>query len=154
MFRPFLQTSRCPNPPPELRQEAGCSQGWCRGITGPITLSEGWWESSSNSLEPGSHFLSKWGYVNTIHHSQGFWAGNRHGCSPRKSTGMNSPEWPPSPASLSEDQSAADSLQQGWRAGSILETRCHLSLERQGTKHPITYLTSCPRVTGWGNLGL
>ena len=107
MFRPFLQPSRCPNPPPELRQEAGCSQGWCRGITGPITLSEGWWESSSNSLEPGSHFLSKWGYVNTIHHSQGFWAGSRHGCSPTESPGMNSPEWPPSPASLSGDFSPA-----------------------------------------------
>ena len=33
------------------------------------------------------------------------------------------------PASLSGDQSAADSLQWGWRAGSTLETRCHLSLE-------------------------
>ena len=65
---------------------------------------------------------------------------------------MNFSAWPPSAASLSGDQSAADSLQQGWRVGSTLETRCHLSLEYQGTKHPITYLTSCPRVTGWGDL--
>ena len=48
---------------------------------------------------------------------------------------MNSPAWPPSPASLSGDQSSADSLQRGWRAGWTLETRCHLSLEHQGTKH-------------------
>ena len=47
MFRPFLQPSRCPNPPPELRQEAGCSQGWWRGITRPITLSGQCQESSS-----------------------------------------------------------------------------------------------------------
>ena len=70
------------------------------------------------------------------------------GCSTRESPGMNSSPWPPSPASLSGDQSAADSLQQGWRVGWTLETRCHLSLEHLGTKHPITYLTSCPRVTG------
>ena len=49
---------------------------------------------------------------------------------------MNSPAWPPSSASLSGDQSVADSLQQGWRSGSTLETRCHLSLEHQGTKYP------------------
>ena len=49
---------------------------------------------------------------------------------------MNSSVWPPSSASLSGDQSAADSLQQGWRVGWTLETRCHLSLEHQGTKHP------------------
>ena len=47
---------------------------------------------------------------------------------------MNFSAWPPSPASLSGDQSAADSLQQGWRVGSTLETRCHLSLEHQGTQ--------------------
>ena len=49
---------------------------------------------------------------------------------------MNASAWPPSPASLSGDQSAADSLQPEWRAGLTLETKCHLSLEHQGTKHP------------------
>ena len=46
-----------------------------------------------------------------------------------------------------EIKAAADSLQQAWWPGSTLETRYHLNLEHQGTKHPTTYLTSCPRVS-------
>ena len=57
-------------------------------------------ESTENSLEPGSCFLSKCCDINTIHYGQGFWAGSRCGCSPRESPGVNSAPWPPSPASL------------------------------------------------------
>ena len=49
---------------------------------------------------------------------------------------MNFSAWPPSPASLSGDQSAADSLQQGWKVGSTLQVRYYLSLEHQGTQTP------------------
>ena len=48
--------------------------------------------------------------------------------------------------SCQEIKAAGDSLQEGWKVGLTLETRCYLSLEHQGTKHPITYLTSSPRV--------
>ena len=126
--------------------EAGGSQRWHRWIPGPSHCQEDVKsptpENTENSLEPGRDFQSKCD-INTIHHKQGFWAGSRHACPPRESPGMNSSAWPPSPG----DQSAADSLQQGWRMGLILETRCHLSLEHQGRKHSITYLTSYPRVT-------
>ena len=59
-------------------------------------------ENTENSLEPGSHFQSKCCDINTIHYRQG---GSRCGCSPRKNPGMNSPAWPPSPASLTGDES-------------------------------------------------
>ena len=130
--------------------EAEASQWLHRWIPGPSHCQEDVKspapENTENSLEPGCDFQRKCD-INTTHHRQGFWAGSRRASSPRETPGMNSSAWPPSLLPSPGDQRAADSLQQGWRMGSTLETRCHLSHEHQGTKHPITYLTSCPRVT-------
>ena len=115
-----------------------------------ITLSEGC--QGSSSREHGKLTRTRLSFPQQMwwhqHYSsrQGFWAGSRLDCSPRERPGMNSSARPPSPASLLGDQSCRW-FQQGWWAGSTLETRCHLSLEYQGTKDPTTYLTSCPRVT-------
>ena len=153
----FCIPTRCPNHPQNSASlDTGCSQGWYRWILGLITLSGGpenpTRESRENSLEPGSHFHSTESDINTVHHRQGFWAGSRHGCFPRERPGVNSSAWPPSSASLSGDQSAADSLLQVWKVGSTLETRYHLSLENQGTQTPHHLLHLKPKSYRPGNL--
>ena len=137
----FSSAQHVSQAPPELISlDTRCSQGWQGEFRGPSPCQEYAKspapESTENSLKPGSHFLSKWGDINTIHHRQGFWAERRCGCLPRESPGVNSPAWPPSPASLSGDQSCKWFSLVGMRVGSTLETRCHLSLEHQGTKTP------------------
>lgn len=118
------------HPQNSVHLEVGCSQRWCRWILSPSSCKEETksptTETTENSLEPGSHFHSKCCDVNTMSTNLVMFITNKaseeeaHGCSPRESPGENFSAWPPSPASLSEDQCCSWFSPVG-RVGSTLE---------------------------------
>lgn len=93
-------------------------------------------ESTENSLEPDSCFLSKCCDINTIHHRQSFWAGSRCGSSPRESPGVNSSPWPPSPASLVRRSKCSWLFSSGMEGGVDFRNQLSSQPWTQGTKTP------------------
>ena len=142
----FCSPSRCANSPAELTPSGSrVLTAMMQVNSEPITLSGECQslapESTENSPESDSHLHSKCCDVITDKASEE----EACGCSTRESPGMNSSPWPPSPASLSGDQSAADFLQ--WGGWGRLQKPVSPCLNTRKLKDPITYFTSYPPVT-------